>query len=309
MPPARSSGNVPAGRLAELPARGLAEHRQRRPGFGDQLEPGQRRAPSRRGTSYQQMSRCAPSSVAVIVERVRTFELRPSAPTTGPPATGAAPLPGCTRRRHAPGRSTVGVAQQRGDPRAHLDPEAGEPRGPLDHERQEAALRHQRVVRVGGARPPVVGKAVGAGGGAPHERVGGAVRDLREQRLRQPERVESSSTGGASASPRNRRSNPAATPAASPQHRRGPAGTPAPPRPARHRRPRTPWWPPSSQFHAIRACPSRRGVRAAGASACRRGTATGGTRGHIPRHRRTPPGRGDSAPRCAPARGRGRSGG
>ncbi len=137
------------------------------------------------------MSRCAPSSVAVIVESVRIFELRPSAPTTrsacsrcrAPPRVYSTPTtrPSPRRRR---------VAEQRGRPRPHLDAESREAGGLLHHERQEPALRDQRVVRVLRARAPVVGQAVGAGGGAPHERVGGAVRHGGEQRIGEPQIVE-----------------------------------------------------------------------------------------------------------------------
>ena len=133
------------------------------------------------------MSRCAPSSVAVIVESVRIFELRPSAPTT---------RSACSRCRAPPrvysdaDHAAAAVAEQRGRPRPHLDAESREAGRLLHHERQEPALRDQRVVRVLRARAPVVGQAVGAGGGAPHERVRGAVRHGGEQRIGEPQIVE-----------------------------------------------------------------------------------------------------------------------
>ena len=144
-------------------------------------------SPSRRGTSYQQMSRCAPSSVAVIVESVRIFELRPSAPTTrsacsrcrAPPRVYSTPT-----TRPPPSRSSA-------DARAPISTRnPGKRAGLLHHERQEPALRDQRVVRVLRARAPVVGQAVGAGGGAPHECVRGAVRHGGEQRIGEPQSVE-----------------------------------------------------------------------------------------------------------------------
>ena len=145
-------------------------------------------SPSRRGTSYQQMSRCAPSSVAVIVESVRIFELRPSAPTT---------RSACSRCRAPPRVYSTPTTRPPSSSRSSADARApistrnpGKRAASCHHERQEPALRDQRVVRVLRARAPVVGQPVGAGGGAPHERVSGAVRHGGEQRIGEPQIVE-----------------------------------------------------------------------------------------------------------------------
>ena len=174
-------------RVAELPARRLAEHGEGRARLGEELQTGQRGVvgPARH---------LDPADVEVGAQlgcgdRRQQSDLG-IASVGADHEVGRQPVALSVAAVLQAGDTAGVVARQRRHPGAHLEPERRVAGGLLDHEREEPALRHQRVVGVLRARTAVVGQAVGACRSAPDEGVRPAVRHGREQRVRQPEQVE-----------------------------------------------------------------------------------------------------------------------